>query len=59
VGGYKGQVREQGSSSRATWERGGRFLSQLGGFQVSRRGYKGGEKGNWQGEVKARGMRHV
>jgi hypothetical protein len=35
------------------------FLSQLGGFQVSRRGYKGGEKGSWQGEIKARGMRHV
>jgi hypothetical protein len=25
-------------SLQATWERGGRILSQLGGFQVSRRG---------------------
>ncbi len=31
VGGYKGQVREQGSSLRATWERGGRILSQKEG----------------------------
>ncbi len=46
-------------SLQATRDRGGRFLSQLGGFQVSRRGYKGEERGNWQGEVKARGMRHV
>ncbi len=26
------------ASLRATWERGGRILSQLGGFQVSREG---------------------
>jgi hypothetical protein len=32
---------------------------KLGGFQVSRRGYKGEERGSWQGEIKARGMRHV
>jgi hypothetical protein len=43
------------SNLRPRWK----ILSQLGGFQVSRRGYKGEEKGNWQGEVKARGMRHV
>ncbi len=35
VGGYMSQVREWGSL-RATWERGGRILSQQGGFQVSR-----------------------
>ncbi len=35
-------------SSQATWDRGGRILSQLGGFQVSRRGYKRKTKGNWQ-----------
>jgi hypothetical protein len=46
-------------SLQATWDWGGRFLSQLGGFQVSKRGYKEEERGNWQGEVKARGMRHV
>jgi hypothetical protein len=28
-------------SSQATWDRGGRILSQLGGFQVSRKGSKG------------------
>jgi hypothetical protein len=28
VGGCKGQVREQGSSLQATWERGGQILSQ-------------------------------
>jgi hypothetical protein len=54
-----GQVRERGVSLRATWERGGRILSQRGGFQVSRRGCKREKKGIWQGEIKARGMRHV
>jgi hypothetical protein len=45
-------------SLQATWDRGGRILSQLGGFQVSRRGLKGeqGEtKGNQQGERKSKG----
>jgi hypothetical protein len=28
-------------SLQATWDRGGQILSQLGGFQVSRRGLKG------------------
>jgi hypothetical protein len=43
-------------SLRATWERGGRILSQLGGFQVSREGEKGeqgeqrGAKRNQQGK---------
>jgi hypothetical protein len=32
-------------SLRATWERGGRILSQLGGFQVSREGEKGEQRG--------------
>jgi hypothetical protein len=39
-------------SLRATWERGGRILSHLGGFQVSREGEKGeqrGAKGSQQG----------
>jgi hypothetical protein len=43
----KGGAREV--SLQATCERGGRFLSQIGGFQVSRRGYKGGEKGTGKG----------
>ncbi len=30
-------------SSQATWDRGGRILSQLGEFQVSRKGSKGGQ----------------
>jgi hypothetical protein len=50
-------------SSQAIGDRGGRILSQLGGFQVSGRGSdKGnkGSKGNEQRETgKARGMRHV
>jgi hypothetical protein len=47
---------------QATWERGGRILSQLGGFQVSRRGLKREQRGakqSQQGEIKARGKRHV
>jgi hypothetical protein len=35
-------------SLRATWERGGRILSQLGGFQVSKEGEKG-EQGEQRG----------
>jgi hypothetical protein len=39
-------------SLRATWERGGRILSQLGGFQVSREGKKGEQKGISKGKEK-------
>jgi hypothetical protein len=39
-------------SLRATWERGGRILSQLGGFQVSREGEKGEQKGISKGKKK-------
>ncbi len=39
-------------SLRATWERGGRILSQHGGFQVSREGEKGEQKGNSKGKKK-------
>jgi hypothetical protein len=46
-------------SLRATWERGGRILSQLGGFQVSREGGERGEKGDQQGERETRGMCRV
>ncbi len=41
VGGYVGGQWTGGVSLQATWDWGGRFLSQLGGFQVSKRGYKG------------------
>ncbi len=44
-----------GVSLQATWDRGGRFLSQLGGCQISRRGYKGETKGSQQGERKSKG----
>ena len=59
-----GRVYEPGEgngevSLRATWERGGRILSQQGGFQVSRKGFERGAKGNQQGEKEARGMCHV
>ncbi len=39
--GPDGQRRDARVSLRATQERGGQFLSQLGGFQVSRRGQRG------------------
>jgi hypothetical protein len=53
------------------WEKGGQFTSNLRPrwtnpvtarrvpSTVSRRGYKGEERGNWQREIKARGMRRV
>ncbi len=44
-----------GVSLQATWDRGGRFLSQLGGCQVSRRGYKGGQWGTSKGRAKSQG----
>jgi hypothetical protein len=40
--GPDGQRRDGRVSLRATQERGGRFLSQLGGFQVSTKGEKRG-----------------
>jgi hypothetical protein len=40
---------------RATWVRGGRILSQQGGFQVSREGLERGAKGDQQGEIKSKG----
>jgi hypothetical protein len=62
LGIWKGRVWGRGGSRgvslQATWDQGGWIISQLGGFQVSRRGLKG-SKGNQQGETKkARGMRH-
>jgi hypothetical protein len=54
---WSGGVYEPGEgngevSLRATWVRGGRILSQQGGFQVSREGLERGAKGNQQGEKK-------
>ncbi len=37
-------------SLRATWERGGRILSQQGGFQVSREWWKGGKRESARGK---------
>ncbi len=46
-GGGFGEGLGQGEVSlQATWDQGGRILSQLGGFQVSRRGLERGTKGN-------------
>ncbi len=42
-------------SLRATWIRGGRILSQQGGFQVSREGLERGAKGNKK-KQEARGL---
>ncbi len=54
--GYMSKERGNGEFSlQAIGDRGGRILSQQGGFQVSERGSKRGTRGG----VKARGMRHV
>ncbi len=52
---WSGGVYEPGEgngevSLRATWVRGRRILSQQGGFQVSRRGLKGEQKGISKGK---------
>ncbi len=41
--GARGQWGTKGVSLRATWDWGGRFLSQLGGFQVSKKGISKGK----------------
>jgi hypothetical protein len=38
-------------SLRATWDQGGRILSQQGGFQVSKGAKKGEQEGDQQGEM--------
>ncbi len=38
-------------SLRATWDQGGRILSQQGGFQVSKGAKKGEQEGNQQGKI--------
>jgi hypothetical protein len=45
-----GRDGDEGISLRATWDQGGRILSQQGGFQVSKGAKKGEQKGNQQGE---------
>ena len=45
-GGFGERVGTGEVSLKATWDRGGRILSQLGGFQVSRKGVKGVRKGS-------------
>ncbi len=58
-GGFGGRVGTGEVSLQATWDRGGRILSQLGGFQVSRRGWKGEQRGISKGRQEERGMRRV
>ncbi len=53
-GGFGWRVGQGWVSLQATWDRGGRFLSQLGGFQVSRRGTKG-KKGEVARGIKSKG----
>ncbi len=48
-GGFGERVGKGEVSLQATWDRGGRILSQLGGFQVSRRGLERGARGKKQG----------
>jgi hypothetical protein len=57
---WGGRVYEPGEgngevSLRATWIRGGRILSQQGGFQVSREELERGTKGNKE-KQEARGL---
>ncbi len=49
-GGFGYRVGTGEVSLQATWDRGGRILSQLGGFQVSREGPKGEAKGRQRGD---------
>ncbi len=54
-------VYEQGEgngefSLRATWEQGGRILSQLGGFQVSKGRRMGSKRNERKGEQKGKGI---
>ncbi len=42
-------------SLRATWDQGGRILSQQGGFHVGRGNQEREQKGNQQGERKSKG----
>ncbi len=44
-GGYMSQGGKWEVSLRATWVRGGQILSQQGGFQVSKEGTNGEQKG--------------
>ncbi len=48
-----GEGGSRGVSLQATWKRGGRILSQQGGFQVSEKGPKGEQRGT---KGKARGV---
>jgi hypothetical protein len=45
-----GRDGNEGTSLQATWDQGGRILSQQGGFQVSKGVKKGEQKGLQQGE---------
>ncbi len=47
-----GRIKEGRVSLQATWDQGGRILSQQGGFQVSKGDQDRGAKGNQQGEKK-------
>jgi hypothetical protein len=46
-------------SLQATWDQGGRILSQQGGFQVSKRGQERKQKGISKGRQKARGSANI
>ncbi len=46
-------------SFRATWDQGGRILSQQGGFQVSERDEKGEQKGIHKGKISKGKAPHV
>ncbi len=47
-----GRIKEGEVSLQATWDQGGRILSQQGGFEVSKRDKERGAKENQQGEKK-------
>jgi hypothetical protein len=58
-GEQKGRNGNEGISLRATWDQGGRILSQQGGFQVSKGVKKGKQKGNRQWEISNGRAPHV
>jgi hypothetical protein len=51
-----GRVEEGEVSLRVTLDRGGRILSQKGGFPRKQRGLRKGAKGSQQGEIKSKGI---
>jgi hypothetical protein len=59
MGSRLGGMEMKRSVFRATWDQGGRILSQQGGFQVSKGDQEREQKGNQQGETKSKGKAQI